>query len=683
MSKRKRGIQEGLKDCGPACLYHIIEHYHGHIELEELKEWCCTDKSGTSAYHLIEAAKKCGFQATGLKLELGQMHPSELIFPMIAHVILRDSYYHFLVIEKMNEKSKKIQVYDPATGKRTYSYQEFSKIYQGVVIQLYPIHMIPHNAVYNTIDFIKEILNPIKKQIAQIVILSFTITILSILTTFYFQIMTEHIGFSKMYIISIFLLFLVINLYKTLSSFFRNRLLMIMNQKIDFFLTSHTFEQLVLLPYGYYRNHTTGEMISRIHELENVRNVISKFALLIFIDFPLTIFAFLVMYFLSPTPCMISLILLGLYALIALLFHKPIQHHIDACQNEKAYVTSYMVESIEGFESVRGSNMQRKILNNFQHKYLNFLNKVFRLDGCYNIQLFLKDMIGGVGFLVFILVGVFLVKKDILSIGTLITLQMLLNYFLEPIEGMIDFHTEWKQASIALHKVMKMFHKQEKLTTSKNHLNGNIEIKHLSYDIKEYPILKDISLKIEAKDKIMVVGNSGGGKSTLFKLLKKYYPVPRGKIKLDDIDIQDCEVEDIVYISQDEILFTDTIANNIDSDRMFEIAKICEIDTMIDKLPLGYHTLLEENGFNISGGERQRLILARALARPFSILIIDEGLSQVDVDMERKILKNIFEAYPDKTIIMISHRMDNLDLFDKRLHIEEGKVISYDERNTL
>lgn len=683
MSKRVRSIQEGFKDCGPACLYYIIEHYHGHIELEELKEWCCTDKSGTSAYHLIEAAKRCGFSAAGIKLELANINATELIFPMIAHVILNNSYYHFLVIEKINPKLKKIQVYDPAIGKKTYSYQAFAEIYSGVVIQLYPIHVIPYNQTYNISDFLKEIMIPIKKQLIQIVLLSFTITLLSIITTFYFQTMMEHIRFSKMYIVAIFILFLILTLYKNFSTFFRNRILMVMNQKIDFFLTSHTFGQLILLPYGYYRNHTTGEMISRIHELENVRNVISKFALHVFIDFPLTIFAFLVMYFLNATLCMISLILLGLYSLIVLLFYKPIQNHVDTCQSEKALVTSYMVESIQGFESVKGNNMQRKVLKQFQKKYINFLNKLFQFDSCYNTQIFLKDMIGGLGFLIFILVGIFLVKKGTITIGVMISMQMLLSYFLEPIEGMIDFNTEWRQASMALKKVMNMFHKQEQYPISKVKLKGNIQIKELSYAIKERPILKDISLTIEARDKIMVVGNSGGGKSTLFKLLKKYYPIERGKIKLDNIDIQDCEVEDIIYISQDEILFTDTIANNIDSDHMFDIAKICEIDSMIDKLPLGYHTLLEENGFNISGGERQRIILARAIAKPFSILIIDEGLSQVDVDMERRILKNIFETYPDKTIIMISHRIDNLDLFDKRLHIEEGKVISYDERNSL
>lgn len=683
MSKRNRKIQEGFKDCGPACLYHIIEHYHGHIELEELKEWCCTDKNGTTAYHLIEAAKKCGFHATGIKLELKDIETDNLIFPMIAHVILKNSYYHFIVIEKIKARAKKIQVYDPALGNQQYSFEEFSKIYQGIIIQLYPIRTIPYNQTYKLSDFIKELLIPIKNQIIQIVILSFTITLLSIITTFYFQTIIEHVGFSKMYLVLIFILFLVLTLYKNFSTFFRNRILVVMNQKLDFFLTSHTFEQILLLPYGYYRNHTTGEMISRIHELENVRNVISKFALHVFIDFPLTIFAFVVMYFLNSTLCVISLILLSLYSLIVLLFYKPIQNHVDTCQSEKALVTSYMVESIQGFESVKGNNMQRKVLRQFQKKYVTFLNKMFQFDNCYNTQLFLKDMIGGIGFLTFILIGVFLVKKEIITIGVMISMQMLLSYFLEPIESMIDFYTEWKQASIALKKVMCLFHKQERHPISKTQLQGNIQIKSLSYAIKERPILKNISLKIEAKDKIMVVGNSGGGKSTLFKLLKKYYPIERGKIKLDGIDIQDCEVEDIVYISQDEILFTDTIANNIDSDRLFDIAKICEIENMIDKLPLGYHTLLEENGFNISGGERQRIILARALAKPFSILIIDEGLSQVDVDMERKILKNLLETYSDKTIIMISHRIDNLDLFNKRLHIEEGKVISYDERNSL
>ena len=121
-------------------------------------------------------------------------------------------------------------------------------------------------------------------------------------------------------------------------------------------------------------------------------------------------------------------------------------------------------------------------------------------------------------------------------------------------------------------------------------------------------------------------------------------------------------------------LFTDTISNNIDSDNIIDISKICLIDEIVKNNQLGYNMLIEENGFNLSGGERQRIILARALANEFDILIIDEGLSQVDTNMERKIMKNLFQKYQKQTIIFISHRLDNIDLFDQVIKIEKGQI---------
>ena len=131
----------------------------------------------------------------------------------------------------------------------------------------------------------------------------------------------------------------------------------------------------------------------------------------------------------------------------------------------------------------------------------------------------------------------------------------------------------------------------------------------------------------------------------------------------------------IVYVSQNEILFSDTIYNNIDSNNIINISKICLVDEIIKNNQLGYNMLIEENGFNLSGGEKQRIILARALACDFDIIIIDEGLSQVDNNMERMIIKNLFKNYSNKTIIFISHRLDNMDLFDKVIKIEKGKIV--------
>ena len=146
------------------------------------------------------------------------------------------------------------------------------------------------------------------------------------------------------------------------------------------------------------------------------------------------------------------------------------------------------------------------------------------------------------------------------------------------------------------------------------------------------------------------------------------------KFHIDKIDINDYQNSDIVYVSQSEILFSDTVYNNIDSNNIIDIAKICLVDEIIRKNKLGYNMLIEENGFNLSGGERQRIILARAIARDFNILIIDEGLSQVDINMERKIMKNLFMKYPGKTIIFISHRLENMDLFDQVIKIEKGQI---------
>ena len=180
--------------------------------------------------------------------------------------------------------------------------------------------------------------------------------------------------------------------------------------------------------------------------------------------------------------------------------------------------------------------------------------------------------------------------------------------------------------------------------------------------------------------KLGIVGLPNVGKSTLFKILMKYYNVDNNKVFINGIDINNYTKESInnkiIYVSQNEILFNDTLYNNLifdnsDSSKLLDVSKMCYVDEIKDH-NLGFNILIEENGFNLSGGEKQRIILARALLRNFDTIIIDEGLSEVDTNMERKILKNIFKYFKDKQIIVISHRLDNLDLFDRLIKIENG-----------
>ena len=185
----------------------------------------------------------------------------------------------------------------------------------------------------------------------------------------------------------------------------------------------------------------------------------------------------------------------------------------------------------------------------------------------------------------------------------------------------------------------------------------------------------------------MILGNSGSGKSTILKLLLKYYKTKRGTIYINNIDICDLTINDvrsnISAITQNEILFNDTIKNNIimnrniTDDEFMEVCSLTFVDEFVKNLFLGYDTMLEENGLILSGGQRQRIILARALLKKAKIILIDEGLNALDINLERKILKNIFQKYKDISIIIISHRLENIDLFDKVIKLEQGKI--YDE----
>ena len=270
----------------------------------------------------------------------------------------------------------------------------------------------------------------------------------------------------------------------------------------------------------------------------------------------------------------------------------------------------------------------------------------------------------------------------------MLTFNALLTFFLEPIRNVIDLDSSINEAKNALRRVLELIMIKKDNGIIDRSIKGDIEFRNLTYTYdNRNNILNNINLKIKSGTKTVIVGKSGSGKSTLFKLLMKYHDVEMGKILIDNIDINNYKqnsLKNILYLSQNEILFTDTVYNNINIDNsdnklFLNVCKNCYVDEIINKSNLGYNMILEENGNNISGGERQRIILARTLLKPFNILIIDEGTNQIDINLERKILKNLIKLH--KTIIFITHRLDNIDLFDNLIELEEGKIIKNEVKN--
>lgn len=664
----------------------IIKYYNGYKSKSSLLEMTKTTKDGTTAYHLKNTLEKLGFESKGISCNLNDINKYNIVLPCIASVIINESYKHFVVIYEIDFKNKYLVIGDPADKIKRVDYQSFSKIFNNILITCYPIKTLDIDKDISYVKFIKNLIEPNKKLLLNIFILSIFITLFSIFTSFYTEYMINGINtYSKKHLLFIFCIFFSIYILKIISDFFRNKLLSYISQKLDLILTLDIFKKIIKLPYYYYKNKTTGDIISRINDLDSIRTMISRVALSLFVDLPLTFISLIVLYLLNKTLFAIGILILMFYLLIILLFKEPFNEYIKNIQNKKSISTSYLVESISAFETIKGINIENSVLDKFEKKYVRLLKDIFKYQNLYFLQGLFKDLVNNIGFILITLFGCILVIEKDMSLGKLFTFTSLLIYFLEPIKNIIDLDNTIKESKIALRRIaeLDMDRKKDNGIIDK-FKDGDINFKNLSFSFNDRTfILNNINLSIKKGSKTMIIGKSGSGKSTLIKLLMRYYNVEYNNIFIDSIDInnykEDVIKENILYIGQNEILFNDTMYNNLifegsNSSNILNISKMCYVDQILDK-NLGFNMLIEENGFNLSGGERQRIVLARTLLKNFKILIIDEGLSQVDIDLERKIIKNIFKYYKDKTIIVISHRLDNLDLFDNLVEIENGCVI--------
>ena len=383
-----------------------------------------------------------------------------------------------------------------------------------------------------------------------------------------------------------------------------------------------------------------------------------------------------------------------LYLLIIIIFNKKIKYQTVKVQEEVAQTNKNIIEAINNFEAIKGLNIEDKIIYKFTKDYTSLLNTKYHIDKQNNIIVLLKDNIMDIS----ILLTNFYILKEIMNnsmtVGDYITISFMTNYLIYPVRNIIDIIYDYHYVKSSITRANNLLEVSSEKINEKEILdiNGNIKITNLKYTYNNKNIiLKNINLFIKDKDRVLLLGSSGSGKSTILKLLYKYLEADRKSIYINNYDINDYSLSDIrkniTYISQNEQLFNDTIRNNILLNReiseidYLNICKILHIDDIVKDNVLGYDYLIEENGINISGGQRQRIILARGLLKSSKIIMIDEGLNQIDIKLEREILQDIFTYFHNKTFIMVSHRRDNNDLYNRIIKIKDGEVYSLEEVN--
>ena len=674
--------QEGITDCGAASLLMILKYYQGLVSLNKMREITCTNQTGTTAYNLIKAAEQLGFRAKGYKCEIEKL--AKLTKPLIAHVIIENSYQHYLVIYQINFKKNNIIIADPATKIKKISLNEFNLIWTGVVVEFKPKKTIVK--YFNEKSFsIFTLINIIKKEAKYMIPLAIFVTFFSIINTYYFKFMIDGLidHHPKNFYLLILISFLFINLLKIITDYYKNKILIILKQKIDKAISQITFHNIISLPYKYYCSRTTGEIISRINDLTIVKNMIATVLFVVFIDIPITLITIIFLLKLSKELFLISLIIYLLFFML-IFFRKLYQKYIDQIQTKRASLNSNLVELISNFETIKGLGIEKKTIHNIEKQQFNLLNMIRDFDQVQNVQSILKQIVSSIGFLIIIYLGALLVIEEKITIGTLLTFNTLLAYFLEPIKNIIEIDIEYQQTKNAFKRIQELFYQEKEIGYASPKLSGQINIKNLSYSYNKYDyVLKNLNLKIKKGEKVLIYGDSGCGKSTFLKLLMRFFLVKRGMVQYDDWDINDLKKksihDNITYISQSENLFNETVYQNLikanKKSKVNIMLKICKIDQFLDR-ELGLNMMIEENGHNLSGGQKQRIILGRSLLKPAQIILIDEAFSELDVTLEKEILTNVFDKFKNKTIIVISHRLDNNYLYDKVYQFAKGTIAS-------
>ena len=678
-------IQDGAKDCGASCLLSIIRYYGGNISKEKLIDMTKTTKDGTTFFGISSAAESLGLTTKSYKVD--DIDKIKKIIPPILCQINNNGYNHFIIIYKIYNNH--LLIMDPSKGKEVIDLFDFNNIWTGYIMLFeknLPLINNKENKIFGKI--IKEVIIKNKGNILFITILSLIITTSTCLASFYSEVVFDKVIDTEINnLIFITLIFFILFIIKNITNFIRNHLLIYLNQKLDISIILNAFSKIILLPYRYYKNKTTAEVLSRINDLSYVKKFISKIIITIFLDTLVFIIAFIIIYTINRKILNIFILTEILYLIIILIFNKTIKKYTIQSQKNIALINSAIVESVSSFETIKGLNIEDNMIYKFSQNYSKALNTNYNLEKLNNTISLLKEFITDISLLLINFYSFKLIMTNHLTIGNYMTITMLSNYLIYPIRNIINLTEEYHYVKNSITRANNLFEVEDEniYDDKKLEINGNIKITNLKYTFnnKNY-ILKNINLFIKDKDRVILVGPSGSGKSTILKILYKYLEVDRKTVYINGYDINDYSLIDIrkniTYISQNEIIYNDTIRNNIILDRevseidYLNICHLLHIDDIVKDNILGYDYILEENAINLSGGQRQKIILARSLLKRSNIIMIDEGFSQIDIETEREILQNIFRYFYNKTFIVISHRTENLDLYNRIIKIKGGKI---------
>ncbi|WP_060830581.1 peptidase domain-containing ABC transporter [Tannerella forsythia] len=715
MSSFPQFIQLDSMDCGPSCLRMIAKHYGKHYSLETLRQHSFITREGVSMLGISDAAEYIGFRTSGVMISFEQL-VEEAPLPCIVHW----NQNHFVTVYdvKRNKKGYRIRVADPALGSVTYHEAEFKKCWlstkkenedkgAALLLQPGPEFYDREDEKENrnrSLRYFLRYLTPYKRQLVQLILGMVVVSLLQLIFPFLTQSLVD-IGIrdgNLSFITLILIAQLIIFIARLSVEFIRSWILLHMNTRINIALISDFLAKLMKLPLRYFDTKMTGDIMQRIGDHGRIESFLtgnSISTLFSFVNF--FVFAFVLAYY--------NLVVLGIFLvgnalyvvwiLSFMRYRRELDHRRFA---QSAGEQSNIIQLITGMQEIKLNNCEKQ--KRWQWERIQV--KLFKI-GVKGLALGQMQQVGSVFFtqttsIIISFIAAKAVVDGQMTLGMMMSLTYIIGQLSSPVEQFIGFARSFQDAQISLERLNEVHGKEDEEETIENKLTilpdrRDITLENVSFSYdgadRDY-VLDDISLHIPQNKVTAIVGASGSGKTTLIKLLLGFYEPNKGSIKIGETPLT--VINPHLWrsksgsVMQDGFIFSDTIAQNIgvgddyvDIEKLRHAVTVANIRDFIDSLPLGYNTKIGMEGNGISQGQRQRILIARAVYKNPEFIFLDEATNALDANNEKEIMKHLHEFYRGKTVVVVAHRLSTVKDADKIVVLDQGKVAEEGTHETL
>lgn len=676
-------IQSEATECGNACLSMICGYYGKDIDLFNFRQCYGSSSQGATLNTLSIVAQRASLKTRALSLELNEI--KELRLPCVLHWSLN----HFVVLVAI--KGNRFVINDPAFGKRTVQKKELSENFSGIALEVWPnsdFKQEKQRSRLRLLDLMRNIVG-LKSALSKIFMLSLVIEMVNLLLPMGTQLVTDHVitahDDNLLIVICAGLMFFTI--FKTWVSMIRAWVSLKLNTLTDVQWKTSFFDHLLSLPLAFFEKRHLGDIQSRFSSLDTIRSTFTNSIVTGIIDSIMTV-GLLVM--LSLYGGWLTWVVIGFtvcYAVMRLITYKFYRTISEELIVKRARSGSHFMETLYGIATIKSLNLKNRRSQHWLNTNIDVSNvslKQTRFDMLFGG---INTFINSTDQVVILWLGALMVMDNSMTIGMFMAFNAYRGQFAQRASSLIDLVMQLRMLSLHNERISEIVYSEPEVESPprkffEDNVGIELQVQNLAYQYDQLakPVFSDVSIEVAAGESVALIGASGIGKTTLLKVMSGLLTPERGEIFIGGHDIKKIGVNNfrssIACVLQEDRLFSGSIADNIsgfddesDQAMIIECAMKCNIHEEIMRMPMGYETIIGELGAGISGGQKQRLLIARALYQKPSILFMDEATSHLDANNEKMINASI-EAL-NITRVIVAHRPSTIACADRIIDLSK------------